>query len=229
MKIKKMIKNKIRKRRKMKTEIILKEGYPYIAVTGGLFLISLLFRFPLLVQIITFVLFAFMVFFFRNPERIPEDDSKGAVISPSDGVVTEITNAISPLTNKESIKISIRLSLFDVHIQRSPIEGEMSAREYIHGTFLSLNSPKASELNEQNRVLFKNEISEIVVNQIAGFITRRIVMFRDLGPIRLAERYGMITFGSQVDVYLPLNTKLKVTEFQKLKGGETLIGYFDEN
>ena len=95
----------------MKTEIILKEGYPYIAVTGGLFLISLLFRFPLLVQIITFALFAFMVFFFRNPERIPEDDSKGAVISPSDGVVTEITNAISPLTNKESIKISIRLSL----------------------------------------------------------------------------------------------------------------------
>jgi len=212
-----------------KTEIILKEGYPYIAVTGGLFLISLLFKFPLLLQLIFFALFAFMVFFFRNPERVPEDESPGAIISPSDGTILEITNAISPITNKESIKISIRLSLFDVHVQRSPIEGEMKAREYIHGTFLSLNSPKASELNEQNRVLFENNLSQIVVNQIAGFITRRIVMFRDLGPIRLAERYGMITFGSQVDVYLPLNTSLKVTEFQKVRAGETLIGYVNEN
>ena len=212
-----------------KTEIILKEGYPYIAVTGGLFLISLLFRFPLLLQLLFFAVFAFMVFFFRNPERVPEDESLGAVISPSDGTVLEITNAISPITNKEAIKVSIRLSLFDVHVQRSPIEGEMSAREYIHGTFLSLNSPKASELNEQNRVLFENNLSQIVVNQIAGFITRRIVMFRDLGPVRLAERYGMITFGSQVDVYLPLNTSLKVTEFQKVKAGETLIGYVNEN
>ena len=212
-----------------KTEIILKEGYPYIAVTGGLFLIALLFKFPLLLQLVFFALFAFMVFFFRNPERVPEDESPGAVISPSDGTILEITNAISPITNKESIKISIRLSLFDVHVQRSPIEGEMKAREYIHGMFLSLNSPKASELNEQNRVLFENNLSQIVVNQIAGFITRRIIMFRDLGPIRLAERYGMITFGSQVDVYLPLNTSLKVTEFQKVKAGETLIGYVNEN
>ncbi len=211
-----------------KTEIILKEGYPYIAVSGGLFLISLFFRFPLLLQLIFFALFAFMVYFFRNPERVPEDESPGAIISPSDGTVLEITNAISPITKEESIKISIRLSLFDVHIQRSPIEGEMSAREYIHGTFLYISSDKASELNEQNRVLFENEFGKIVVNQIAGFITRRIVMFRDIGPIRLAERYGMIMFGSQVDVYLPLNTKIKVTEFQKLKAGESLIGYLNE-
>ncbi len=211
-----------------KTEIILKEGYPYIAVSGGLFLISLFFKFPLLLQLIFFALFAFMVYFFRNPERVPEDESPGAIISPSDGTVLEITNAISPITKEESIKISIRLSLFDVHIQRSPIEGEMSAREYIHGTFLYISSDKASELNEQNRVLFENEFGKIVVNQIAGFITRRIVMFRDIGPIRLAERYGMIMFGSQVDVYLPLNTKIKVTEFQKLKAGESLIGYLNE-
>ncbi|WP_457559948.1 phosphatidylserine decarboxylase [Caminibacter sp.] len=212
----------------MKTEIILKEGYPYIGVTGGLFLLSLLFNFSMIWQLLFFVLFAFMVYFFRNPERIPEDSSKGAVISPTDGTITEITNAISPLTQEESIKISVRLSLFDLHIQRSPIEGEMSAREYIHGTFLSLNSPKASELNEQNRVLFENESAKIVVNQIAGFITRRIVMFRNLGPIKLAERYGMIMFGSQVDIYLPLNTEIKVTEFQKIRAGESVIGYLIE-
>jgi len=212
----------------MKTEIILKEGYPYILTTGGLFLISLLFNFPVILQLIFFGLFAFMIFFFRNPARIPEDESDSAIISPSDGTIIEITDAISPITNEESLKVSIRLSLFDVHIQRSPISGKMSAREYIHGMFLFLSSKKASELNEQNRVLFENEKTKIVVSQIAGFITRRIVMFRDLGDIKLAERYGMITFGSQVDVYLPKSIELKVTEFQKIKAGESLLGYVNE-
>ncbi len=211
----------------MKTEIILKEGYPFILASFGFFLFSLLFlgKFFILISVL---LVAFFIYFFRNPERIPEDTSKGVVISPSDGTILSITDAISPLTNDESIKVSIRLSIFDVHIQRSPIEGEMSAREYIHGEFLSLSEEKASELNEQNRVLFENEDAKIVVNQIAGFLTRRIVMFRDLGPIKLAQRYGMIMFGSQVDVYLPKNTTLKVSEFQKIKAGESVIGYLNE-
>jgi len=213
----------------MKTEIILKEGYPYITVSLIAFLVSLLFSFPLIVQIGLFALFLFFVYFFRNPERIPEDTSPNAIISPSDGTVISITDEISPITKKESIKISIRLSLLDVHVQRSPIDGEMKAREYIHGEFLFLSDEKASELNEQNRVLFENENAKIVVNQIAGFITRRIVMFRDLGKIKLAERYGMIMFGSQVDLYLPKNSVIKVTEFQKVKAGESLIGYINEN
>jgi len=213
----------------MKTEIILKEGYPYIFVSFAAFLISLLFSFPLIIQLGLLGLFLFFVYFFRNPERIPEESGDGVIISPSDGTVISITDAISPLTKKESIKISIRLSIFDVHVQRSPIEGEMSAREYIHGEFLYLSDEKASELNEQNRVLFENEKAQVVVNQIAGFITRRIVMFRDLGPVKLAERYGMIMFGSQVDVYIPKNSVIKVTEFQKVKAGESLIGYINEN
>ncbi len=213
----------------MKTEIILKEGYPYIFVSFAAFLISLLFSFPLIVQLGLLGLFLFFVYFFRNPERVPEESGEGVIISPSDGTVISITDAVSPITQKESIKISIRLSIFDVHVQRSPIEGEMSAREYIHGEFLYLSDEKASELNEQNRVLFENEKSQIVVNQIAGFITRRIIMFRDLGPVKLAERYGMIMFGSQVDVYLPKQSIVKVTEFQKVKAGESLIGYINEN
>ncbi len=213
----------------MKTEIILKEGYPYIIVSFAAFLIALLFSFPFIVQIGLLGLFMFFVYFFRNPARIPEESGEDVIISPSDGTVISITDAISPITKKESIKISIRLSLLDVHIQRSPIEGEMSAREYIHGEFLYLSDEKASELNEQNRVLFENEKSQIIVNQIAGFITRRIVMFRDLGPVKLGERYGMIMFGSQVDVYLPKQSIVKVTEFQKVKAGESLIGYINED
>ncbi len=212
----------------MKTEIILKEGYPYISVGFFIFLISLFFSFPLIFQLGFFLLFIFFVYFFRNPERIPEEIGDDVIISPSDGTVLSITEEISPITKKESLKISIRLSLFDVHIQRSPIKGEITAKEYIHGQFLFLNAPKASELNEQNRVLFENGKIQILVNQIAGFITRRIIMFKDIGKINLGERYGMIMFGSEVDVYLPKNTVLKVAEFQKLKAGESILGYINE-
>ncbi|NPA11792.1 MAG: phosphatidylserine decarboxylase family protein [Epsilonproteobacteria bacterium] len=212
----------------MKTEIILKEGYPYIAVSFAVFLLSMFVSDSVFWHIFWFGVFGFFVFFFRNPARVPESDSENAVISPTDGTITEITEALSPITKEETVKITVKLSLFDVHVQRSPITGEMSAREYIHGLFLSLNSPKASELNEQNRVLFENDKAKIVVNQIAGFITRRIVMFRELGPIKVTERYGMIMFGSQVDIYLPKNVELKVTEFQKIKAGESVIGFLNE-
>ena len=94
----------------MKTEIILKEGYPYIFISGSLFIISLFFKFSLFWQLLFFVVFLFFVYFFRNPERIPEDTSKGAIISPSDGEIIEIVEEKAPILNKEMIKISIRLS-----------------------------------------------------------------------------------------------------------------------
>jgi phosphatidylserine decarboxylase len=213
----------------MRTEIILKEGYPYISGSFSIFFFSLIMTDDFLWQFFWFLVFSFFVYFFRNPERVPEDDSKNAIISPSDGEIIEITNTKAPITNEDAIKISIRLGLLDVHVQRAPIDSKITAREYIHGTFLALSSNKASELNEQNRVLFESENSKIVVNQIAGFITRRIVMFRGLGEIKKSERYGMIIFGSQVDIYLPLNTDIRVTEFQKVKAGESLIGYLNEN
>jgi len=211
----------------MRTEIILKEGYPFIFASGGLFLLSLLFHLSAFWQILFFALFAFFLFFFRNPERVPEESGRDVIISPSDGEIIEITEDTAPLTGEEMIKISIKLSLFDVHVQRAPIEGEITAKEFIHGLFLSLNSDKASELNEQHRVLFSNS-SKVVVNQIAGFITRRIVDFGIFGKVKLAQRYGMIMFGSQVDLYVPKSAKIKVTEFQKVKAGESLIGFLNE-
>ncbi|WP_024790354.1 phosphatidylserine decarboxylase [Lebetimonas sp. JH292] len=211
-----------------KTEIILKEGYPFIVPAGVIFLISLIFGFGAFWQILFFIIFAFFVYFFRNPERIPDEVGENVIISPADGEIIEITETKAPILNKEMIKISIRLSIFDVHVQRSPIIGEIVAREYIHGLFLNIADEKSSELNEQNRVLFEG-IDKVVVNQIAGFLTRRIIMFRDLGKIKLSERYGMIMFGSQVDLYVPKNSVIKITEFQKVKAGESLIGYLNEN
>jgi phosphatidylserine decarboxylase len=208
-----------------KTEIILTEGYPFIFITGILFIISLLFRFDTIWQLGYFSLFAFMIYFFLNPERLPEEKSEDAIISPADGEIIEIKKTKEPFfTNKEMIKISIRLSLFDNHVQRSPIEGDLKSQKYIHGEFLTLSSEKASELNEQNRTLFENNKISVVTNQIAGFITRRIINFTNEGKIELGQRYGMIMFGSQVDIYIPKNTTIKVILGQRLKAGETLIG-----
>jgi len=209
-----------------KTEIILKEGYPFVGVTGGIFLISLIFRFDAIWQIGYFVLFAFMVYFFLNPERIPDETGEDVIISPADGEIIEIIETKEPFfTNKEMIKISIRLGLLDNHIQRAPIEGMLKENDYVHGEFLALSSQKASELNEQNRTLFENNKFSVVTNQIAGFITRRIVTWHNEGHIRLAERYGMIMFGSQVDIYIPKETTLKVIVGEKLTAGESLIGF----
>jgi len=208
-----------------KTEIILKEGYPFIFVTGGIFLISLLFRFDTFWQILWFIVALFMVYFFLNPERIPDESGEDVIISPADGEIIEIIETKEKFfTNKDMLKISIRLGLLDNHIQRAPIEGMLRENQYIHGEFLSLNSEKASELNEQNRTLFENNKMSVVTNQIAGFITRRIVSWENEGQLKLAQRYGMIMFGSQVDLYIPKTTTLKVIVGEKVKAGESLIG-----
>jgi len=208
-----------------KTEIILKEGYPFIFVTGAIFLISLLFRFDTIWQIGYFVLFGFMVYFFLNPERIPDEVGEDVIVSPADGEIIEIIETKEKFfTNREMIKVSIRLGLLDNHIQRSPIEGYLKETNYLHGEFLALSSEKASELNEQNRTLFENEKITVVTNQIAGFITRRILNWKSEGKTLLSERYGMIMFGSQVDLYIPKETILKVIVGEKIKAGETLIG-----
>ena len=170
-----------------------------------------------------------MLYFFSNPERVPEERGDDVIISPADGEIIEIIETEEPFfTNKEMIKISIRLGLFDNHIQRAPIEGVLKEKQYIHGEFLALSNEKASELNEQNRTLFENNKFSVVTNQIAGFITRRIVTFVEEGNIDLAQRYGMIMFGSQVDIYLPKETILKVIVGEEIKAGETLIGIVRE-
>jgi len=209
-----------------KTEIILKEGYPFIAVTWAIFLISLLFRFDTFWQIFWLAISLFMTYFFLNPERIPEKESEDAIISPADGEIIDITETKEKFfTNKEMVKISIRLTLLDNHVQRAPIEGMIRDSQYIHGEFLALSSPKASELNEQNRTLFENNKFSVVTNQIAGLITRRIVTWKTRDHVRLAERFGMIMFGSQVDLYIPKEAVLKVIVGEKVKAGESLIAF----
>lgn len=215
---------------KKRTELIIREGNGFIIASGALFLLSLLFNASAGWQILFFFLLAFFLFFFRNPERIPDDQSHGVILAPSDGEVLSITECIEPFfTQKKMIKISIRLNLLDLHIQRAPSPSIVEKIEYVHGTFLSLTNEKASELNEQQRMLFRVGEYPIVTNQIAGFITRRILSFvSEEMQVRLAQRFGMIMFGSQVDLYLPENVTLKVVEGEPLVAGESVVGFFYE-
>jgi phosphatidylserine decarboxylase len=215
---------------KKRTEMIVREGFPFIFVSGAIFLLTLLSDAYLFWQLLFLFLTLFFTYFFRNPERIPDDSSTGVVLSPSDGEVISITEVKERFfTNKDMIKISIRLGFLDVHIQRSPIESKIENSDYIHGEFLTLSDEKASELNEQNRTLFVYEDKKVITNQIAGFVTRRIIPFvKKDDEVALGQRYGMIMFGSQVDIYVPKETNLKVNQGQKLLAGESIIGFFSE-
>ena len=209
-----------------KTEIILKEGYPFIIPSFFVFLFSLIITNNFWWHFLWFLVLSFMIYFFSNPERIPDEEGDDVLVSPADGEVIQIIETKEPFfSKKEMVKISIRVGLLDSHIQRSPIEGYLKKSQYIHGEFLTLSNEKASELNEQNRTLFENNRFSVVTNQIAGFFTRRIINFVTEGKINLSQRYGMIIFGSQVDIYVPKNTILKVIEGEKLRGGESLIGF----
>ncbi len=167
----------------------------------------------------------FSIYFFRNPtRRIPEGED--LVVSPADGKVIDIKKAEEkdPLT-EDSLRVSIFLSIFDVHINRIPATGEVASIQYRPGKFLAAFDKRASEVNEQNSVLINSEKTKILINQIAGLIARRIVCWVTEGDkVRKGEPYGLIRFGSRVDIFLPLKTDLKVRVGDRVRGGETILG-----
>ncbi len=168
----------------------------------------------------------FVSWFFRNPERRAAD-KPGQVISPADGKVIRIEEAVSELQpGRPSLKISIFMNVFNVHVNRSPCPGEVVSIRYREGKFLSANLDKASELNERNTLLIRGDGGrEIVVVQIAGLIARRIVCWlREGAKVAKGERLGLIRFGSRVEVFLPLGTTCLVKVGDKVRAGETPIG-----
>ena len=169
-----------------------------------------------------FVVALFMAFFFRDPKRIPPADPD-VVVSPADGRVTRIgpasTGADAPNV------ISIFLSPFDVHINRSPIPGKIVDMIYSPGKFLMATNEKASLVNEQNALTIQGEKITVVCKQIAGILARRVVCWKGKGDnLGLGERFGMIKFSSRTDVLLPANVKITVKEGQRVRGGTTVIG-----
>jgi len=171
------------------------------------------------------VLTLFVLFFFRDPERtLPE--GTGAVVSPADGKVIVIKDVFEPDYLKQEVKqISIFLSVFNVHVNRSPIAGTVEAVKYNPGKFHVASVDKASLDNEQTAMVIANGKDRILVKQIAGLIARRIVCYAKPGDrIGAGERYGLIRFGSRVDLFLPKTAELKVRVGDRVKGARDVIG-----
>ena len=171
------------------------------------------------------VLTCFTTWFFRNPYRqIPVGE--GLIISPADGQVVGIEEEFEPRYLKEhSRRISIFLNIFDVHINRMPCAGTIADIAYQPGIFLPANRPEATIRNEQNALMIEtNDHQKVLCVQIAGLIARRIVCWvSPADTVRSGERFGLIRFGSRVDVFLPMDSHIQVSKGTRVKGGETIL------
>ena len=206
---------------------IISEGYPFI---GGCFVLTLLFGWSLhpLAAVVPFVLMLYFCYFFRNPKRHIEQDSS-VVLSPADGTVTDIV----PLETDEDgfikepcNKIVIFMSVFNVHVNRSPIEGEIKLQKYYCGRFRPAYKDTVGFENEHHLLGIENGRLRITVKQIAGILARRIVSWVTLDDaLRQGELYGMIRFGSCLEVVMPAeDVDVLVKPGQKVTGGKTILG-----
>ena len=176
--------------------------------------------------IILILLSIYIFYFFRDPIRaIPNEN---VVVSPADGLVTFVGESNSPLENNSDTnkykKISIFLSIFDVHVNRMPIDALITSIDYIPGKFLNATLDKSSKENERNIIYAKNKDENFYIVQIAGLIARRIVCnIKNDQEVKKGQRIGIIKFGSRVDLYLPNNYNILISKGQRVVGGETII------
>ncbi len=206
---------------------VAREGLPFItawsAITGIFLYFGLLF-----LGIFAGVLSLFTIYFFRDPNRDNQVHEK-TVLTPADGKILGIQHlkdSNNPL-GKPAIKVSIFMSIFNVHVNRIPTVGRILKIIYNPGKFFSANMDKASEQNENNRIILEtNDGREIVFVQIAGLIARRIVCWiKEGAEVQAGQRFGLIRFGSRLDIYLPDDTKLLIQPKNKVKAGKTILGY----
>ena len=174
------------------------------------------------------LLAAFVFYFFRDPEReLPSRE--GAVISPGDGKIIDIREVEEPSFIEGACRrITIFLSVFNVHVQRAPVSGEVAYREYRPGEYAVAWHPKASEKNERSSLGLVVRGHRVLVRQIAGLIARRIVTYPEQGEhVERGERIGLIRFGSRVDLFIPLDWRLNCAVGDKVAGGSTVLARID--
>lgn len=208
----------------MPTGIIVKDGYPLIVACIVLAL-GLGFSISVYWAILPAILALFFSYFFRNPKRtIPVDVNH--IVSPADGKVMEVATVFEDtVLHCECQKVTIFLSVFNVHVNRAPIEGDITFRQYTEGQFLPAYKDSVGYENERHTIAIKNDRMEIVVTQIAGLLARRIVSWTDLGNhVKQGDLYGMIKFGSCTELYVPLDVEILVKKGDTVTGGETIVG-----
>lgn len=208
----------------MPTGPIIKEGFPLI---GAMLLIAvLLCAFGhYYIAIIPFILALFFVNFFRNPKRvIPQDPD--LILSPADGKVMDIADVYEDLyLHRDCKKVTIFLSVFDVHANRAPIDGKIIYRQYTEGGFLPAYKDEVGFENERHTICIENDRTKVLVTQIAGLLARRIVSWTDLDSIlKRGQLYGMIKFGSCTEIYMDKDVEIFVEKGQHVTAGDTVIG-----
>ncbi|MSQ80687.1 MAG: phosphatidylserine decarboxylase [Candidatus Methylopumilus sp.] len=202
--------------------IIAKEGWPFLA--GSIAISALIFSICALWSIPLWAISLFILQFFRDPKR-NTPSKKNMVISAADGKVIVIEKCKDEYLNRRAIKVSVFMNVFNVHSNKTPIKSTIMNKWYFPGKFLNATLSKASLENERCALHLKTkEGFDITCVQIAGLIARRILCYANKGDIlKVGERYGFIRFGSRVDLYLPTDSKIKVTLGEKVFNGETII------
>lgn len=202
------------------------EGIPFIAYAAFLTLISALLGYPV-VTLVLLVLTTFILMFFRDPERLTPEDSNG-IISPADGkiIVAELVRD-DRFYDEEVYKISIFMNVFNVHVNRVPASGTIDRVHHVPGLFLAADNQKAHLKNEFCAISMTTEHGrKITVVQIAGLIARRIVCRLEPGDtVVKAERFGLIRFGSRLDIYLPADARPVARLGQKVRAGESILAH----
>ncbi len=205
---------------------IAKEGLPFIIIAALLTLLFVGLGWTV-ATILGILLTGFVAFFFRNPKRnIPA--LPNCILSPADGTIVHMGECEENRFLKDkALKVSIFMSVFNVHLNRSPVTGKLLTKSYHPGRFHIASVEKSSLLNEQNAFILETEDRfKVLLIQIAGFVARRIVCYPSAGDtLRMGEIFGLIRFGSRVDLYLPCEVRPTVRVGQRVKGGESVIGY----
>lgn len=206
---------------------VAREGLPFILI-GALFTI-LFYAFDIVfLAILSGFLVLFSMYFFRDPNRACSCPPN-AILTPADGRIIKIDRVEGKDTplGEPAVLISVFMSLFNVHVNRIPISGVIHGTQYHPGRFFSANLDKASEQNERNSIILETtNARRIVVTQIAGLIARRIVCWTRKGDqVQTGQRFGLIRFGSRLDVFLPGDSRVVVRKGQRVKAGQSIIGY----
>lgn len=203
--------------------IIAREGWPFLAIVAILALALQSFDLTFL-SVLAWVAFLFVLQFFRDPPRyIPAQ--KNAVVSPADGRIVAVERVEDPYAQREALKISVFMNVFNVHSNRIPIGGEIKSVDYFPGLFVNADLDKASTQNERNAIVIHTESGATVTAvQVAGLIARRILCYvKPADNVEKGQRYGFIRFGSRVDVYLPTDSVPKVAIGDKVSASSTVL------
>ena len=202
--------------------IIAKEGWPYLALVGVVTLLAhylggIAWSWPL------WIIFFFVLQFFRDPQRIAAL-GRDLVLSPADGRIVVVEKTNDPYAGREALKISVFMNVFNVHSNRSAVNGLVKEIQYFPGKFVNADLDKASTENERNAVVIDANGQIVTLVQVAGLIARRILCYIHVGDrLKVGERYGFIRFGSRVDVYLPLTAEPLVSVGDKVFATNTAL------